>query len=797
MTFSDFVKRLFSAVSAGSNTKAFTKSVIEAVLTDEGQDILDEYSESSFKNYYNGSQSPTRLSKKVNAYIEPMGFLTYIDQFSDAAVENICTLFSGELPDITPDNAGEMLGNLLASILTEAAGSIKKSSPKGAEKPMVVITDHADIAPDLVTYQDGIFYMGAVTGEHEEESDPFEQYLEKAKDYYSIKKTLLYAEKPRQFYDIYVCNDLKYHQNGNRHYDNGDANRNVIISGADVKRLEQESKYIIIEGTGGIGKSMLLTHLFLSSAEEYFETDRLPVLIPLKDYRETTASIVEFIWTAVHAFDSSVTQGQVIDALASRSLILLFDGLDEIQSNIRGNFDTDLDAFIKSYPGNSIFITSRPVHNFVSFAKFSLFDIRPLTRKQALALLDKLEFWDETAKKDFILALDKKLYETHYQFASNPLLLTIMLMTYSMFGEVPEKMHVFYAKAYETMARLHDATKGSYKRPFHTKLTPEEFARYFSEFCARTYVDEKLEFDDRTFATYMQKVLKNTQAEQEGIQPRDFLLDLTDNLCIMYHEGDKYYFIHRSFQEYFTAVYYASGYDEKLTKVGRFFEKMPHRSYSDKTFGMLYDMIPEKVERYIFLPFLEEMFTECSVAGTAEEYWTFLESQYPEFIYEEGEVGESYLCEAQSFIYRNIIQEKGLASKTDIYKLKWPEQIRGLPSKNWVCVYRKFTDYAAYEQYPDPEKIDETELDETVIVDENSYPYMYTEYFGEPDVVGTSISVETAVIHEHSSQYADIHAFMEKPDFPFAEEFKNVKRYYADLKKRTERETESDDLFDD
>lgn len=96
---------------------------------------------------------------------------------------------------------------------------------------------------------------------------------------------------------------------------------------------------------------------------------------------------------------------------------------------------------------------------------------------------------------------------SHKQFASNPLLLTIMLMTYTSYGEVPAKRHIFYSKAYETMARLHDASKGAYVRPMHTQLSPEDFAVYFSEFCARTYKAEILEFDERIFSEYMEKVI--------------------------------------------------------------------------------------------------------------------------------------------------------------------------------------------------------------------------------------------------------------------------------------------------
>ena len=130
------------------------------------------------------------------------------------------------------------------------------------------------------------------------------------------------------------------------------------------------------------------------------------------------------------------------------------DGLDEIQSTIRENFDTDLEAFIKSYPGNTIVITSRPVFSFITYSKFSVFDIQELTKEQALELVQKLEFWDTAAKENFMKDLDRHLYTSHYQFASNPLLLTIMLMTYTTFGEVPAKMHVSVSYTHLTLPTI-------------------------------------------------------------------------------------------------------------------------------------------------------------------------------------------------------------------------------------------------------------------------------------------------------------------------------------------------------
>jgi len=95
---------------------------------------------------------------------------------------------------------------------------------------------------------------------------------------------------------LYVCNDIryqKYRASGLR-----DFNSDKIISDATIEKLEAESKYAIIEGIGGIGKSMLLTHLFLSSASS--ETRTTPLFLSLKDYKDTTSNIVDFICKSVN-----------------------------------------------------------------------------------------------------------------------------------------------------------------------------------------------------------------------------------------------------------------------------------------------------------------------------------------------------------------------------------------------------------------------------------------------------------------------------------------------------------------
>lgn len=54
----------------------------------------------------------------------------------------------------------------------------------------------------------------------------------------------------------------------------------------------------------------------------------------------------------------------------------------------------------------------------------------------------------------------------------------------------------------------------------------------------------------------------------------------------------------------------------------------------------MYDMIPDKIERFIFLPFLDKLISKYS-ENNMDEYWAFLEDQYPIINYEEGDVGET------------------------------------------------------------------------------------------------------------------------------------------------------------
>ena len=72
---------------------------------------------------------------------------------------------------------------------------------------------------------------------------------------------------------------------------------------------------------------------------------------------------------------------------------------------------------------------------------------------QALKMIDNFKFSEDERKikESFRNQLEHELWYSHREFAENPLLLTIMLMSFEEYSIVPLKMYKFYEMAFETL----------------------------------------------------------------------------------------------------------------------------------------------------------------------------------------------------------------------------------------------------------------------------------------------------------------------------------------------------------
>ena len=144
----------------------------------------------------------------------------------------------------------------------------------------------------------------------------FKNYLENSVKKYGKIKTILYRTEPKYIYDFFVCPDLR----------KGDNHR---INGSSVNNILSLSHFVIIQGTGGIGKSTFLKHLFIN---EISNKDLIPVFIELKDLNSINEDydISDFVFQRLYDLGSTLKKEYMEYALRSGCFLFLLDGYDEI-----------------------------------------------------------------------------------------------------------------------------------------------------------------------------------------------------------------------------------------------------------------------------------------------------------------------------------------------------------------------------------------------------------------------------------------------------------------------------------
>ena len=312
-------------------------------------------------------------------------------------------------------------------------------------------------------------------------STAFECYLNKGSEKHSNIKTLLYSE-PKFIYDFYVCNYLKRN-----------SNHDIYLDANSVNNILEISKFILISGSGGLGKTMMLKHFFLNCIKT---TDLIPIFIELRGQNNTGLSLNNYIYQRLNILGFTLEQEYFEYALKSGRFLILFDGLDEIENKY--NILNEINIFCDKYADNHFIITSRPSNsdvNFTSLQRFTTLQILPLEKQQSLSLISRIHF-DESVKKRFLSELNNFLFKKHETFASNPLLLTIMLLTYESYANIPEKLHTFYSYAFETLLIKHDATKDGYRRKLKSRVSVDDFRSIISELCFKLFIKQNISFTE-------------------------------------------------------------------------------------------------------------------------------------------------------------------------------------------------------------------------------------------------------------------------------------------------------------
>ncbi|TRX72588.1 NACHT domain-containing protein [Carboxylicivirga sp. M1479] len=377
----------------------------------------------------------------------------------------------------------------------------------------------------------------------------------------------------------------------------------ININTVNLRAILSHNNKSVITGTAGAGKSILLKYLLIDALKE---KKQVPVFIELRHEDGTEMSLMDSVSSNLECFGLNLGQKYIEKAFRTGQFILFLDGLDEVNSEKREQIVNELDEICKEYPLTSVLITSRPDGYLAELQNFTIYKTQPLSKDQSMLLVDKLPA-DELIKTKFVGDLESGLYEEHTSFLSNPLLLTIMLLTYGYSTEIPNKRTVFYNQAFEALFQRHDTMKGAYKRRRETSLDIQDFGKILSVFCIQTYDDGKVQFSKQEALKYLDKAKELINIDFDS---DNYLNDLVQSVCIIVEDGLFLTFSHRSFQEYFTALFITNA-DSKMKQ--RLLEKYRAEIIDDNVYELCHEMDAEFIEYDVIYPFLLKLFEDLKI----------------------------------------------------------------------------------------------------------------------------------------------------------------------------------------
>lgn len=609
-----------------------------------------------------------------------------------------------------------------------------------------------------------------MVGHNEEKAlKRYKKYLERLQGKHSSKKTFLY-ETQRPFYDFYVCNDVKARVVKSVSIPGGtEYERNHPIENISVDGFPEDQRFVILSGTGGLGKSMMMTHFMLDSIKKHGLNGKIPIFAVLRNYDPDVGDVIDFIFSEFQRHDPELRLPNLIELLTGGNAVVLLDGLDEIKGKSREKFNKEIEVLVDNYPESTYIISSRLTMNFRAFSRFMVYDLQPFNQRQSIEMVEKL---DENViavdiQKDFIEDLKanrfKFSYEERTEFLGNPLFLTIMLLTYEGNHDIPTQKYLFYEQAYDAMAKKHDATK-ALTREFATGLSSRDFQYYFGEFCAITYEQEKYDFTPDELTDYFYEVI---EANDLSVKTEEFIEDITGKICLMYLDGGKYYFIHRSFQEYFVAYFFSKQLEGNYDAVREMLMSRDETDHDSMVLPLLYGIDPKKTELCIFIPFLKDIFERVDVEN---KYQAFLQRFYPTISYDKGDTNAYFEDTSESSIYNFIVET---------YNLK--EYIIGsdLPDDDMNEAGQYFYYNENWDKPGKPEK-------QSLIVEDDlpaGYKDYHMEHYGEEmEAVGWIWEID--VMHTYDSEwYKSTIEMLEAEWFPLRKEYMAVQEKYEELKK--------------
>lgn len=306
------------------------------------------------------------------------------------------------------------------------------------------------------------------------------------------------------------------------------------------------AKCILIEGSVGHGKSILLRHLH---HQELATGNTLPIFLELRKITNPDLFRDFLIDHLKSRLGLRCSEG-LLDTLLKNSKISLFlDGFDEVALDLRQDLVHQLESIYAEAEGPiKLFITSRQKSQLRSSSAFTLYQLIDLDKEAQEQLIRKI------LKPEDQSVLIRNLREMKDELRSllnTPLIVTLFALVYKRKVLIPDSYISFYKQLFETLVSIHDGMKRGFSRQSRSGMSSTEMQTALEYLAMLTKKNESTEFEASWFLEQCKRALEQSNINS-SLAPK-FLGDLLHNTCLIKLDGDHYCFLHDTIQFYFAA----------------------------------------------------------------------------------------------------------------------------------------------------------------------------------------------------------------------------------------------------
>ena len=499
----------------------------------------------------------------------------------------------------------------------------------------------------------------------------------------SFTKTLLHRVQPKSLKEFYQPLFITpFGENKKPNFRISNLPNQKRIPTDSIKVLFRQKKFITLIGNAGSGKSTIVKYLFLNSIDTNF---KIPIKVELRYLNDFPGSVIDFVKDRIFKLEKLATNDKIIERLlSSGDFVFFLDGYDEVNSLKKEKVTTEIDDLVKIYNKNYYLLTSRPYTEIDLLPLFHNYQVCELSDEDINQFISKQIPKEEKELCDKIIeAVNSQENHSYKSFLSNPLLLSMFILTFQSYSSIPQKRSEFYNQVFDALFSVHDSmSKLAFVREKQCGLSKEQFIEVLKLFSFISYFDEKFIFSGH----YLDEKFKLIKEKKKSITFDNIKLitDLQVAIGILNKEGTDYTFPHRSLQEYFAAIYISSLNDSNkkiiYTKIIQALteEDKINRVARENFYLLLSELDENGVIQYAIIPFLENYLINLNLDSLDYDEiiskYLSLRSVYDSFYYaiksnELLNMHEEFDNQFRLYMHENGEFKKGTQKPEDVTKL--------------------------------------------------------------------------------------------------------------------------------